>query len=122
MRKTTLIVVYMAFMDATAIALEESGFAQAAGIDTGITAGGALENAAEAAGQISAGGGLGSTLFGLYNSIAGGLQALFEGATAAPQMIMAAGAPWWATVGFFGTPILLFVGLDIAYALTGRDL
>lgn len=121
MRKSMHVVVFLAFMDGAAVMLEESGVGDTIGIDTGMTAGDALSEAMDSAGSLSAGGGSASTLYHLFNSVAKSFQAVFEAATAAPQMFMAIGVPGWVVAFLFG-PMVLIIGADIYYALTGRDI
>jgi hypothetical protein len=121
MRKSTIIVIAHLYLDAAAIALEASGISEDLNLQfsTGVSEN--LDEAAQSLASINPSGGFGETLFALYVTVASSLEAFFSAVFAGPIMLTNLGAPEWAVVFVYvaATPI---VGLDIAYALSGRDL
>lgn len=114
-------VVFYLFLDAASVMFEASGVAEDMGIqaETGVTT--KLTRAVEAIETIQPGGGLGETLFALYVSVTNSLQAFFAGVFAGPVMLHNLGAPTW-VLAFLFAPASVYVGIDIIYALTGRDM
>jgi hypothetical protein len=119
MRFSTRIVIFLLFLNAGAGLMVQSGVAADWGVDPNPGGDAELEKANATAAEIDPSGGLGDTLFGLYNSIAGTFQTVLETATAGPTMLNNLGVPGYLTAFLFA-PLYLIVGIDVVYLLTQR--
>jgi len=119
MRKSTRIAVFLLLLNASAAAVGQSGVADDWGVDPNPGMDEAIEDLEQAMDNIDPSN-LGETLFGLYTSITSSVKIVFNFVFYGPVMFNNLGVPAWAT-GVIFAPQYLFVGTDIAYVLSGRD-
>ena len=119
-RITTVIIVFFVFFTAAANLLELTGLAAAMGVSTEFTAGSEFRDAVTALQTIQAGSGLTDTLIGIYTGVTNGARAFVAGVTAGPRLLVNAGVPAM-FVGFLFAPAVVWMGIDIAYYLSGRQ-
>lgn len=121
MRASTLIVIFLIFINsATGLAIE-SGFAADAGIQPQACGFDELDKLENTVDDITASNGLGNTLFGVFTAIGQVFETVWGVATAAPTMVQCMGAPDYITAFAFA-PLYLITAADVAYALSGRRL
>lgn len=120
-RISTTIVVFMAFFTAAANLFEETGVTDAMGINTGVSAGEKLATAFAEMEQIRGSAGTVESLFSIYTMVGSAVEGLFVGVSAGPRVLAAAGVPNY-ILAFLFAPIVIFVGVDLIYALSGRDM
>lgn len=119
-RVTTIIVVFFVYFTAAANLLEVTGLAAAMGATTNFTAGSEFTAAVGALENIQAGSGLTDTLIGIYTGVTSAMRAFVAGVTAGPRLLINAGVPA-SFVAFLFAPATVWVGIDIAYYLSGRQ-
>ncbi|MFD2655335.1 hypothetical protein ACFSUP_04370 [Gracilibacillus thailandensis] len=119
-RITTVIVVFFVYFTAAANLLEITGLAAAMGASTSFTAGNEFQSAVTALQSIQAGSGLTDTLIGIYTGVTNGFRAFLAGVTAGPRLLVNAGVPA-SFVAFLFAPATVWIGIDIAYYLSGRQ-
>jgi len=121
MRVSVYIVLFLLFFNAGAVMLESTGIADTMGIQPAEGNSDELEDAKRAAESPDPGNGLGGTLFGLYNSLAGLLETIFDTIFPGAAMLKANGFPdFFITFLFSGASIV--VALDIASYFRGYPL
>lgn len=122
MRVSVAIVLFLLFFNAGGTMLEETGVASTSKIndpDTGNN--GRLTDAQEEARNVDPGQGQGGTLFGMYNSLAGTLEPIFNSIFPGAAMLKANGFPdFW--INFLFTGMSVIVGLDTLAYFRGWDL
>lgn len=119
MRKSTRVAVFLILINFSAAAVDGSGVADDWGVDPNPGMDEAIEDLENAMGNIDPSN-LGTTLFGLYTSVTSSIKIIFNFLFYGPIMFQNLGVPTWATSVIFA-PQYIFVGTDIAYVLTGRD-
>jgi len=119
-RATSTIVVFYLIFSAALTMLETIGWFDAMGMGGSISAGTKLQEASMAATQLSASGGFTDTLIALYVGATSTFQGFALGVFAGPQLLINMGVPL-SIVGFIHSPLIVLVGLDGLYILTGRD-
>lgn len=121
MRVSVYIVMFLLFFNAGAAMLETTGVAESMGIAPSEGNDAQLEKAKQEARSPDPGSGLGGTLFGLYNSIAGTLETVLNTIFPGAEMLKANNFPdFVVNWAFAGMPII--VGLDIAGYFRGWSL
>lgn len=120
-RVSTTIIVFFTFFTAASNLFEETGVTAAMGINTGVSAGQKLNEALTAMEQIRGSAGTVESLFSIYAMIGSTLEAFFVGVSAGPRILAAAGVPGF-LLAFLFAPAVIFVGIDLIYALSGRDM
>jgi hypothetical protein len=121
MRVSIYIVMFLVFFNGGALMLESTGAADAMGIDPAEGNDQQLEDAKEQARSPNPGSGIGGTLFGLYNSLAGTLEAILNTIMPGAEMLKANGFPDPIVNYLFGaTPFI--IGLDIIGYFRGWSL
>lgn len=121
MRKSTNIVVFYLFFTGAAALLETAQITTAMGVSVDGSVPAKLEKAKQQMSTIESGGGFGETLWGLYNAVASSVEVMFAAVSAGPRLLTNAGVPPEITAFLFA-PAVIIIGVDIAYALSGRDL
>lgn len=120
-RVTSSVIVFFMFFSAAANLLESTGTTDAMGVQTGVSAGAKLNEAAAAMSQVRGSAGTVESLFSIYTMVTSSMEAFAVGMSAGPRLLSAAGVPSYIIVFLFA-PAAVIVGLDILYALSGRDL
>lgn len=120
-RVSTTIVVFLTFFTAAANLFEETGVTAAMGLNTGVSAGEKLAQAFTEMEQLRGSAGTVESLFSIYAMVGSTVEGLFVAVGAGPRILAAAGVPGY-VIAFLFAPAVLFVGIDIIYALSGRDL
>lgn len=120
MRISTKLVIFLLLLDGAAFGMVASGVAADWGVHPQPGGDEQIEKTNQSASQLEAGGGLASTLFTMYTTLADTLNTIYKLAFLGPDMLNNLGVPWFITDMFKGV-ITVIVGLDIYYALTGRD-
>lgn len=121
MRPSTLVLIFLVFLNAASGAFVASGGAEDMGIQPDPGGSKEVEAANQSAGSLNSTGGFGSTLFGSFVSVASWFQKLIGAVFAAPSMFSALGLPGW-LVNFIFAPMYIIAAIDIAYILIGRRL
>lgn len=119
MRKSTRVAIFLLILSSSATAFEASGVAEDWGVEPETGMSDQIAELEAAMAQINPSN-LGSTLFGMYTSVTKVIQIVFNFVLYGPIMFMNLGVPGW-LVSLVFAPQYLFVGADIAYTLTGRD-
>lgn len=121
MRVSVYLVLFLLFFNAGAVMLESTGIADTMGIQPAEGNSQELEEAKQAAESPDPGNGIGGTLFGLYNSLAGLLETIFDTIFPGAAMLKANGFPdFFINFCFSGASIV--VALDIAGYFRGYPL
>lgn len=120
-RASMQIVIMLVCLNAAAGFLTASGVAAALDMQPNVGADKAIEDANDAASNVKAGGGLGSTLFALYNSVTSTFKSIVRVILYGPLMLTNLGMPQW-VVTFVFAPATVISGADMVYSLSGRDL
>lgn len=120
-RPSSVIVVFLTFFTAAANLFENTGVTESMGIHTGVSAGQKLSQAISEMEQIRGSAGTVESLFSIFAMIGSAFEGFAAAVTAGPRLMLAAGLPDY-IVAFLFAPAVLIVGLDIIYALSGRDL
>jgi len=118
-RPVTALVVFFVGMNVFAGMMIGMGVDDTLGINTQI--GGDSATSSIANEDVPSGGGLGSTLFGLFVSGFYFVDALIQGVFAAPSMFVNLGFPGWFVYPIF-TPMYIIAALELLFVATGRDL
>lgn len=122
-RATILVVIFLVCLNASAIAVSESGVGDTLGIDYATGAEEQIDQNEETADGLSPGtSGDGSfSLVSLSLDIFSVASNIFSLATAGPQMLANLGVPGWLT-GLLFAPMYLLIFADLAYIAIGRAL
>lgn len=122
-RASSVILVFMFFANATAVVLDSSasGWSDAADQDVSLGATQAIADLQADLRTIQTSGGFAETLFATLSSVGNTIEAILKGTYAAPEMLVNAGLPAWMTAFLFA-PLIVVVGLDFVYFITGREL
>lgn len=120
-RPSSVIVVFLTFFTAAANLFENTGVTEAMGLNTGVTAGQKLNQAFTEMENIRGSAGTVESLFSIFAMIGSTFEGFVAAVSAGPRLMLAAGMPSY-IVAFLFAPAVLIVGLDIIYALSGRDL
>lgn len=121
MRVSVHIVLFLVFFNAGAVMLQDTGVADDMGINPDEGNDERLEQASDAAREPDPGSGIGSTLFGMYNSLAGTVETVFNTIFPGAAMLKANGFPnFWIDFLFAAMPII--VGLDTVAFFRGWKL
>lgn len=121
MRISTKLVIFLMLMNAAAGMMVASGVAEDLNIQPNPGGDTRVNETKQNASQVKAGGGLGSTLFTMYSTVADTLDSIYTLAFYGPEMLENLGVPGFLTDMFNGV-LTVIVGADIVYALTGRDI
>lgn len=122
MRISSKLTVFALMLNGWASVLASAGVAEDLGVSWAPGGNGEIQAMETAAKSISpGGGGIGETLFALYNAMAGTFVTIFEVVFAGPLMLMNVGVPAW-IVQPFGAILVFIWAIDIAYILSGRDI
>jgi len=121
MRISVYFVMFLLFFNAGGAMLESTGAADTMGIDVAEGNDKELQQAKDAAGNPDPGNGLGGTLFGLYNSLAGLLETIFDTIMPGAAMLKANGFPDF-LVNFLFTGMSVIIGLDVISYFRGYGL
>lgn len=121
MRVTTVVLIFLLFLNLSSAAFVNSGAAEDMGIEPSAGGDDAVEKANSTASQLEPSGGFGATLFGLFVSVGQWFDTLVSTVFAAPHMFQNLGVPAWITNFVFG-PMYIVATIDIAYILIGRRL
>jgi hypothetical protein len=121
MRKTTKLVVFLVMLHAAAAFLAASGVAADMGAMPDPGGGEKVDTATSEAESVKAEGGIADTLFALYTSVTSSIMGVLRAAFALEIMLTNLGIPAYVTA-FVAAPIPIIVGMDVVYALTGRDM
>lgn len=124
MRVSVYIVMFLVFFNGGALMLQSTGAADWMGIDPAEGNDEQIKNATEAAKNPNPGRGIGETLFGMYNSLAGTLETVFNTVMPGAAMLKAvihsdAGD---AFINYIFTAAPIIVGLDTIAFFRGWDL
>lgn len=121
MRISIYIVMFLVFFNAGAAMLETTGAAKTMGIDISEGNDERIEEAQNASRSPDPGNGVGGTLFGLYNSLAGLLETILNTIAPGAEMLKANGFPAFIiNWSFAAMPII--IGLDIISYFRGYSL
>lgn len=121
MRVSVYIVMFILFTNAGAAALQSTDAADTIGVDPAEGSDEQINAAKDAARSPDPGNGVGGTLFGLYNSIAGLLETIFNLIFPAAAMFKSTPIPDFA-VNYAYTAMPIIVGLDVAAYFRGWSL
>lgn len=119
--KAMTIVVFVIFLNAVPGLLVSSGVAEDMGVDISIGGDTQVQEANQAADSIEPSGGFGQTLFTLYTSLGGTLQAILGLVIGGELLFLSLGVPEW-LVAFVFAPKYIVVGATLIYVLAGRRL
>ncbi len=119
-RASTVVVVFLIFLNATAVLLESMGFTAALGIETSVQVSESLQNAIDAASNVSIQGGFLETLYGIYNAVGATFRTISEAMLAGPSMLNDVGVPTPITT-FLWTGSAIIIGIDLIHILSGRN-
>lgn len=111
MRVSIYIVMFLVFFNGGVAVLENTGAADTMGIHPAEGNDAQLEQAKEEARSPNPGSGIGATLFGLYNSLAGTLETVFNTIFPGAELLKANGFPDF-VINYSFSGMALFVGLD----------
>lgn len=121
MRVSVYIVLFLLFFNGGAEMLIQTGVAGEMGIDPATGNDEELENAKEEARNPNPGSGVGSTLFGMYNSLASTVEAIFNTIMPGAAMLKATPIPDFFVNFLFGAAPII-VGLDTIAFFRGTEL
>jgi hypothetical protein len=113
--------VFLMFVNASAGVMVASGTAADMGVAPSIGGDEAISDANTQMQEIEASGGFASTLYGLYTSVTGPVQAVVGLIGGGPIILASVGVPNW-LLQFIFVPQYLVVGGAIIYTLTSRAL
>jgi hypothetical protein len=120
-RASTQIVIFLICLNAAAGLLAASGVAADLGIQPNVGSDDRIAATEEAAGSVNPSEGGSGTLFSAFTGgaevIASAVTLVFYG----PVMLSKIGIPLWMSTFLFA-PAIFVTGLDVLFALTGRDL
>lgn len=111
--------VFLMFFNAAPALMIQSGVAADWGVQPNIGGDEYIEEANEDMSEVEPSGGFASTLFQLYNSAAGTVEALFSIIIGGPLMLSSIGIPNY-IIGFVFVPQYIVVGSAMIYVLAGR--
>lgn len=121
MKISIQIVLFLIFLNAGAVMLDEAGVNDALGIEPAVGGSERLENVQEDTQKFSTGTGLGETLFGMYTTLGRTVETVVELVTAGPTMLKNAGVPAF-FVDYVFAGLLIIPVLDVVSFLRGLDL
>jgi len=113
------IAIFMLFFNAVPSLMVGSGLNEDLGFTPSIAGSDTANNATSEMENIRPSGGFAGTLFQLYNSVTGPIEAVMGLLFGAELMLMSAGVPTW-LVTFIITPKAILGGAAIIYVLSGR--
>lgn len=120
-RPTTTLLVFFMVLNLFSAALMSTGVASSIGIETNVQGSDEVNQTVENATNIEAGSPTGSTLFGMYNALAGTLEAMVDIVTAGPTLLNQAGVPSVIT-GMLAPIFFVIIGIDILSFYKGWSL
>jgi len=121
MRVSIYLVMFLLFFNGGYVMLEQTGAADTMGIDPAEGNDEQFEEAKDASRNVNPGNGLGSTLFAMYNSLAGVLETIFNTIFPGAEMLKANGFPDFAINYSFGAAPII-IALDIIGYFRGYSL
>lgn len=121
MRPSLLIILFLIMLSASANVLVSSGVAGDMGIAPDPGGEEEVDSTINQTNEVQASNGLGSTLFGMYSSIAGIFEGMVSLVFAGPIMLYNIGIPRW-ILDFVFSGAAIITAADIIYLLTGRDI
>lgn len=113
--------VFLMFVNAAAGLTVASGTAADLGVTPSVSGDTSIDNANNAVQDIEVSGGFAATLYGLYTSVTGPVQAVVGLIGGGPIILASVGVPGW-LLDFVFVPQYLVVGGAIIYTLTQRAL
>lgn len=120
MRISIKLVIILMLMNGFAGALVDSGVAEDWGVEPQPGGASEIDNTVDNASELQTGGGLGSTLFGMFATIGKTFSTIFNLVFYGPEMLVNLGVPSW-MAGMFEGVIAVVVAGDVAYYFTGRQ-
>lgn len=111
--------VFLMFFNAAPALMIQSGVAEDWGVQPDIGGDEYVDDANDELSNVEPRGGAASTLFQLYDSAAGTVEALFTIIIGGPLMLASIGIPAW-IIGFVFVPQYIVVGSAMIYVLAGR--
>lgn len=117
---TTLLIFFLCFNLFAGI-LVDTGVASDLGVDTTVGTDDAVDNSTQAAQDVATGAPTGSTLFGMYNVLAGTVSAISDTVTAGHIMLAQAGVPTVIT-DMLNVVFGIIIAIDILSFLRGWGL
>lgn len=121
-RPITILMFSFLFLNLWAGVLMSTGVAQTIGVDTAVGGDDALDTTRDRADDVESGAPTGSTLFGMYNVLAGGVAALTTITTAGPTMLQQAGVVPPVLGTMLKTIFSVVIAVGIISFLRGWDL
>jgi len=121
MRISTVVLIFLVFLNGASGVFVQSGAAQDMGIQPNAGGDEAVKSANSTSQDLQTSGGFGQTLFALFISVGKWFGQLIGAIFAAPRMFANLGLPSYLTAFVFG-PLYIISAIDIAYILTGRRL
>lgn len=121
-RPITLLAVFFLTLNLFSGIVMSSGVGAMIGIETTAAGDDKVDAAVENASEIRSGAPTGSTLFGMYNALADGLNTLALPVTAGPDMLKRAGVPGVITDGLLTPIIAIIYALGIISFMRGWGL
>lgn len=120
-RPSTVIVVFMVSMNAFAGIMMAQGIDSMLGLDTTVGEDSEFDQAADDADTVNTGSSLGDTLFGMYNTLANGVGAIYDVIYPGLRMMERAGVPGYLT-GLLGNLFTFIIFFDVASYVRGWGL
>ena len=120
-RPTTVLIIFFVAFNAIAGMMMATGVAAMLGVDTQVGEDDRIDDANESAHDIETGSSMGDTLFGMYNTLGQGFEALTTVVFAGPIMLHRAGVPLYIS-GMLSTLMVFVVAFDLIAFVRGFNL
>lgn len=121
-RPVTALVVFFLAMNLFAGMLGATGTDAMLGIDSDVGAGQATDDLQQQTNNVESGTSTGSTLFGMYNVLAGQISGFFHYIFPGLDMLHRAGTPGWITAGFLAPLFSVAIFVDVVSFFRGWGL
>lgn len=121
-RPITTLAIFFIALNLWAGVMMSTGFADTLGIDANVGEDEAVDEAVQDSENVSSGTSTGSTLFGMYQTVAGQVGGLLSTIFPGLRMLERAGTPKAITQGFLGPLFTVMIGIMIMSFFRGWDL
>jgi len=121
-RPSTVLVIFVVALNLITAVLAAQGVFAMLGVAGDISSQQTVTEASTQADSVATGNGVGGTLFGLYNTLAGAVGGVYDVIYPALNTFERAGVPAYITEGILGNLFTLIIFFDIASYIRGFDL
>lgn len=121
-RPITTLTVFFVVLNLWAGIMMSTGVAATLGVDADVGEDEAINETVENSENVNSGTSTGSTLFGMYNVLAGQIGGLLSTVFPGLRMLERAGTPKYITQGLFGPLFSLMIGITVLSFLRGWNL